>query len=147
MLHKSSKQAKEVSTVLISTVRDLFKSGKIDKSVARYVFDWKKAAQIISERKPYIAYAGYMNSFRNNNYLIYQGGIPVYPTELLMTDKDIPVLALNENQRELIPCYVREYEDYEITWTPDSLKLLTTKIDAKEHNYDTGRETDSTASN
>ena len=129
--------------MLVNTVKDLFNSGKLSKDVARYAFDWMRAAKIIAKRKPYVAYAGYLHSFKRINYLIYQGGIPVYPTELFLTDKDIPVLILDGNENEPIPCYVKEYEDYQITWTPESLKLLTTKIDTKEHGHDTGRKNDS----
>ena len=110
---------------LINTVKDLFTSGKVPKEAARLAFDWKKAAKLISEYKPFVAFAGFQKN--KASFLIYQGGIPVYPSELLLTDTDIPVLRM-DNHSEPIPCYVREYEDYDVTWTPEALDLLTVKI-------------------
>lgn len=130
--------------MLFNTVKDMFMSGKIPKEAARLFFNWKLAAQIISEKKPYIAFAGYKNNQTKQRYLIYQGGIPCYPEDLLVSDKDIPCLFLDESS-DPIPCFVKEYEDHEITWTPKSLELLTTKVklsdrETKGVQNDTGRE-------
>ena len=37
-----------------------------------------------------------------------------------------------DNHPEPIPCYVKEYEDYALTWTKDSLDLLTVKIKSND---------------
>lgn len=106
-------------------------SGKIPKEAARLFFDWKLAAQIISEKKPYIASAGYKNNHTKQRYVIYQGGIPCYPDDLIVSDKDIPCLYL-DGSSDPIPCFIKEYEDHEITWTPESLELLKTKINPSD---------------
>ena len=128
----------------MNTLKDMFMYGKIPKEMARLFFDWKRAAQIISEQKPYIAYAGYRDYRMRQRYLIYQGGIPCYPDDLIASDRDIPCLFLDSSP-DPIPCYVKEYDDHEITWTPESLELLTTKIklsdmETKGVQNDTGRE-------
>lgn len=114
---------------LINTVKDFFISGKIPKEAARLAFDWKAAAKLISKYRPYVAYAGFLKS--KASFLIYKGGIAMYPQELLLTDTDVPVLKM-DNHSEPIPCYVKEYEDYAITWTKDSLDLLTVKIKSND---------------
>jgi len=114
---------------LINTVKDFFISGKIPKEAARLAFDWKTAAKLISQYKPYVAYAGFLNN--KASFLIYQGGIAIYPQELLLTDTDVPVLRM-DNHSEPILCYVKEYEDYALTWTEDSLDLLTVKIKSND---------------
>lgn len=111
--------------MLVRTIRDMFRYGKLNKELAAYFFDWRKAAIIISQQKPFVAYAGL--HYQQEKYLIYQGGIPVYPNEIISSAQDIPMLFLNSSS-DGIPCWVPEHEGYEITWTPESLKLLTTKL-------------------
>lgn len=99
------------------------------------VFDWDKAARILSEKKPYQAWAGLGGDFCNTGDVIYQEGNVVTdsdtylssywatPTLLLMGEDDF---AFEEG--ESIPCWKYKDEsewDASTTWPKSSIDILT----------------------
>ena len=89
------------------------------------VFDWDKAAQIIKERKPDVAYAGLSEDWEWTSGLIYENGEPAKSYAYLYSRWATPVLVLDFD--EIIECNQPEgYHgwDADTSWPESALEIL-----------------------
>ena len=104
------------------TVRDMFATGKLSKETSDMVFDWERAATVISERKPFVAYA----ALGSQKEKIYQGGFPVY-SETVHSEQLMPMLIVNDECP--IPCFKMEYDTNGMeVWPKKALDILEERL-------------------
>ena len=99
------------------SVKSMFAQGKLNKDEACYIFDWMKAAELISKTQPKEAYAQ-----AKDKQLIYKNGEPITPDDIIMS-KEKPVLIMDD--KEPIPCGIKEYKTETFCWTDECVQKLT----------------------
>ena len=105
------------------TVKSLFQSGQLDKKKCDMAFDWEKAARIIRQEKPFIAFAMLEDKWDKSRCKIYQGGFPVYEDDTVHSPTLRPMLALDNH--EPVPCFKMEYETNGMNvWPKTALDIL-----------------------
>lgn len=115
-----------MSVKRLNTVKAMFQFGHISKDKCDMVFDWEKAAQIIKDTRPYIAYAQLEEDWEKETRKIYQGGIPVY-SETVHSQKYRPMLVVNSEKP--IPCFKMEYDTNGMEpWPTRALNILEGKL-------------------
>lgn len=91
------------------------------------VFDWDKAAKIISEEQPSIAYAGLRSDWEYTGGVIYQDNKPYFDGyTYLCSNWAMPELQLDDGEK--IPCWKYQDEsdgwDSSTKWPKSALEIL-----------------------
>ena len=89
------------------------------------IFDWDKAARIIKERKPRVAWAGLRWDWEYTGGKIYANGNPVFDGDhYLGSNWAVPELQIDD---EIIECYVMASQTNfgpETIWPQSALDIL-----------------------
>ena len=95
-----------------------FMMGELNRGKEPMVFDWDKAARIIREKKPFTAFAGLENDIEWTGGTIYEDGDIVQDSyTFLASTWATPILILDEDDENPIPCFIMEHQT---TWGSDT---------------------------
>lgn len=106
-----------------------FLMGEKNRDRERMVFDWRKAAEIIAERKPERAFAGLSSDLEWTGGVICERGCAVTDSyTYLASTWARPVLILNDDYDGEIECFLRESEaggwDENTKWPDEAIAIL-----------------------
>lgn len=109
--------------MLCNTVKSLFEKGKLSTEYVDMTFDWEKAARLIREKKPHIAYAMLEGSRDRSKHKIYQDGFPVYEDDTVHSARLRPMIVIDGHLP--VPCFKMEYETNGMdVWPRKALDIL-----------------------
>ena len=108
---------------------DTFKAfmlGEANRGKELMVFDWNKAAEIIKDRKPKVAFAGLCGDWEYTGGIIYEDGKIITDSyTYLASTWAIPELDVDG---EIISCYKMKHEvprwDSDTKWPVSARKIL-----------------------
>ena len=104
---------------------EAFANGEAHRGCEAMVFDWNKAAKIIRERKPIIAYASLKNDWEHTGGVIYASGRVIKGSyTFLKSTWATPLLIIDG---EIIDCFVMESEtkwNENTKWPKSAIDIL-----------------------
>ncbi len=105
-----------------------FVLGEMNRHKELMVFDWDKAAEIIKERKATSAIAGLQNDLEWTGGHILDGGKPIADSYTYLSSTwAMPVLILDDEYEDEIPCFKMEHETAytcDTKWPNSALNIL-----------------------
>ena len=105
-----------------------FAFGEANRGRETMVFDWKKAAEIIRERKPKVVSAGLRDDWEWTGGIIYEDGKPVKDSyTYLESTWAVPEMEIDG---EIVECYIMGNEtkwDAYTKWPKKALDILNGK--------------------
>lgn len=110
---------------------DAFRMGELNRGKEMMVFDWTKAAQMIKEEKPKVAYAGLHDDLEYTMGTIWRNGKIVDDDDTFLASTwatPVILLADDDYEYEEIQCYRMESEtpgwNSDTKWPDEARKII-----------------------